>query len=42
MTSTASSAVHERLLADFDAGSKAALARAVSVVENHRPGFDRV
>ena len=29
-----------RLLADFDAGKPAALARAVSVVENHRPGFD--
>ncbi len=29
-----------RLLADFDAGQKAALARAVSIVENHRPGFD--
>jgi LAO/AO transport system kinase len=32
----------ERLLADFDAGNTAALARAVSVVENHRPGFDRL
>lgn len=31
-----------RLLTDFDAGSKAALARAVSIVENHRPGFDRL
>jgi GTPase len=31
-----------RLLADFDAGQKAALARVVSVVENHRPGFDRM
>jgi LAO/AO transport system kinase len=30
------------LLADFDAGKKAALARAVSVVENHRPGFERL
>ena len=29
-----------RLLADFDARKPAALARAVSVVENHRPGFD--
>ena len=29
------------LLADFDAGKLAALARAVSIVENHRPGFDR-
>ena len=32
----------DRLLADFDAGSVAALARAVSVVENHRAGFDRL
>jgi LAO/AO transport system kinase len=32
----------ERLLADFDAGKPAALARAVSIVENHRPGFDAV
>lgn len=32
----------ERLLADFDAGRPAALARAVSIVENHREGFDRV
>ena len=31
-----------RLLADFDAGRLAALARAVSIVENHRPGFDRL
>jgi LAO/AO transport system kinase len=30
----------ERLLAEFDAGKPAALARAVSVVENHRDGFD--
>src|SRR5436853_2478919 len=36
VTTAASSAAHERLLADFDAGKKAALARAVSVVENHR------
>ena len=35
-------AAHERLLADFDARRPAALARAVSIVENHRPGFDRV
>jgi LAO/AO transport system kinase len=32
----------ERLLADFELGKKAALARAVSVVENHRSGFDRL
>ena len=31
-----------QLLVDFDAGRKAALARVVSVVENHRPGFDRI
>src|SRR5437764_3622162 len=31
-----------RLAADFDAGHKAALARAVSIVENHRAGFDRL
>jgi LAO/AO transport system kinase len=33
---------HERLLADFAAGRKAALARAISIVENHRPGFERL
>jgi LAO/AO transport system kinase len=32
----------DRLFADFVAGKKAALARAVSVVENHRDGFDRL
>lgn len=32
----------DRLLADFDAGRPAALARAVSIVENHRAGFDRL
>ena len=31
-----------RLLEEFDAGHKASLARAVSIVENHRPGFDRL
>ena len=31
-----------KLFADFDAGHKAALARAVSIVENHRAGFDRL
>src|SRR5215217_6739265 len=30
----------ERLLADFDARRPAALARTVSIVENHRAGFD--
>lgn len=40
MTTAASATPIDRLLADFDAGKKAALARAVSIVENHRPGFD--
>ena len=31
-----------RLLGDFDAGRNAALARVVSIVENHRSGFDRL
>ncbi len=31
-----------RLLEDFDAGRTSALARAVSIVENHRAGFDRL
>ncbi len=31
-----------KLLASFDAGQTAALARAVSIVENHRAGFDRL
>jgi GTPase len=31
-----------RLLQDFLAGRAAALARAVSIVENHRPGFDEL
>ncbi len=30
----------ERLLAEFDAGKPSALARAVSIVENHRAGYD--
>jgi LAO/AO transport system kinase len=32
----------DRLLSEFHGGNVAALARAVSVVENHRPGFDRL
>ena len=32
----------ERLLNDFNAGKPAALARVVSVVENHRPGFEEI
>ena len=42
MTRSASAPMHNDLLADFDAGKKAALARAVSIVENHRPGFERL
>ena len=42
MTTSASQPAHERLLMDFDAGSKAALARAVSIVENHRRGFEQL
>lgn len=34
------SADHRRLLDDFASGKKPALARAVSIVENHREGFD--
>jgi LAO/AO transport system kinase len=41
MTASAAGA-QDRLLADFDAGNKAALARAVSVVENHRSGFEHL
>jgi LAO/AO transport system kinase len=33
---------HEELLSAFDGGSKAALARVVSIVENHRAGFDDI
>jgi GTPase len=40
MTAFAVPAAHERLMAGFDARQPAALARAVSIVENHRPGFD--
>ena len=32
----------EAMMRDFDAGKSAALARAVSVVENHRPGVDEI
>src|SRR5687768_18476234 len=35
-------AAFDQLLADFDAGKSAALARVVSIVENHRPGFDEI
>ncbi len=42
MTAVPTLSREEKLLADFDAGQKAALARAVSIVENHRAGFDRL
>src|SRR5215211_1749697 len=42
MTATALTDREGKLFADFDAGHKAALARAVSIVENHRRGFDRL
>ena len=42
MTATTAPDRNARLVADFDAGRTAALARAVSIVENHRPGFDRL
>jgi len=34
--------MHETLLSDFAAGRKAALARAISIVENHRAGFEQL
>ena len=39
---TVSAAPEARLLADFDARKPAALARAISIVENQRAGFDRL
>ena len=32
--------MRDALLVDFDAGRKAALARAISIVENHRTGYE--
>ncbi|HSJ63838.1 MAG TPA: methylmalonyl Co-A mutase-associated GTPase MeaB [Gemmatimonadaceae bacterium] len=40
MTASPTVSPHERLLADFDARRPAALARAVSIVENQRPGVE--
>jgi len=40
--SSTSPFMHEQLLASFDARVPAALARAVSIVENHRPGFEAI
>lgn len=42
MTASAKPTGLDALLVDFDAGKKAALARAVSIVENHRPGFEQL
>jgi LAO/AO transport system kinase len=42
MTATPTFDRDARLAAEFDAGRPAALARAVSIVENHRNGFDRL
>ncbi len=42
MTATPTTGPYEQLLRDFAEGRPAALARAVSVVENHRPGFDHL
>ncbi len=39
--SSSARGVSERLVADFDAGRKSALARLVSIVENHRAGYDQ-
>jgi len=42
MTGTAAADAIATLLGQFAEGKKAALARAVSIVENHRAGFDRL
>ena len=42
MTATPTASPHERLLADFDARRPAALARAVSIVENQRAGAEQL
>ena len=42
MTATPTAPPFARLLADFEARRPAALARAVSLVENRRPGFEAV
>ena len=42
MTATPAALPFARLLADFEARRPAALARAVSLVENRRPGFEAV
>ncbi|MHB1862357.1 MAG: methylmalonyl Co-A mutase-associated GTPase MeaB [Gemmatimonadaceae bacterium] len=42
MTASVAPTAHHALLRDFAAGRPAALARAVSIVENHRAGFDQL
>lgn len=42
MTATPAASQHERLLGDFDSRRPAALARAVSIVENQRLGADQL
>ncbi len=42
MTASVAPASQHALLRDFAAGRPAALARAVSIVENHRAGFDQL
>lgn len=42
MTTVATDSAIARLLEQFRAGKPAALARAVSIVENHRPGFEQI
>ena len=42
MTATPATGRYDALLREFGEGHPAALARAVSIVENHRAGFDRL
>jgi LAO/AO transport system kinase len=42
MSATAAQLAIQRLLGELGEGKTAALARAVSVVENHRPGFETI
>jgi GTPase len=42
MTTSTTPRGSDRLIADFESGKKPALARAVSIVENHRAGFEQL
>lgn len=42
MTASTADGRIDRILVDFESGKKAALARAVSIVENHRGGFEQL